>query len=206
MEIVEELTKRKTERVRKMEYIDVCTEDGKPTGRVVERAAAHRDGTLHRTAHVWIVRRNGRGEPEILLQKRSRSKDSFPGYYDTSSAGHIPAGDEPLLSAVRELYEELGIIAEPEQLKFAGTFRSQYEKVFYDRLFRDNEHTTVYVYDLPADSFRLQESEVEEVRWFNLKEVYREIQTNRERICVPKQGLDVLIDYIKKQNNIDIRE
>lgn len=189
-----------------MEYIDVCTEDGKPTGFVIERTAAHRDGILHRTAHVWIVRRNGNREHEILLQKRSRSKDSFPGCYDTSSAGHIPAGDDPLSSAVRELYEELGIAAEPGQLKYAGTFRSQYEKVFYDSLFRDNEHTTVFVYDFPVDSFRLQESEVEEVRWFNLKDVYREIQTNRDRICVPKQGLNVLIDFLNRQNNSDTLE
>lgn len=31
------------------------------------------------------------------------SKDSFPGKYDTSSAGHIQAGDEPLASGLRSL-------------------------------------------------------------------------------------------------------
>ena len=36
-------------------------------------------------------------------------KESFPGMYDTSSAGHIPAGEEPLPSALRELSEELGM-------------------------------------------------------------------------------------------------
>lgn len=30
-------------------------------------------------------------------------KDGFPGFYDTSSAGHIPAGEDYLESAVREL-------------------------------------------------------------------------------------------------------
>ena len=38
-------------------------------------------------------------------------KESFPGLYDTSSAGHIRAGDEPLPSALRELREELHIAA-----------------------------------------------------------------------------------------------
>ena len=50
------------------------------------------------------------------MQKRAMSKDSFPGKYDTSSAGHIQAGDEPLASGLRELAEELGIHAKPEDL------------------------------------------------------------------------------------------
>ncbi len=179
------------------EFFDICTEEGVPTGQVVERRAAHRDGVLHRTAHVWIVRRNGCGY-DILLQKRSKNKDSFPGFYDTSSAGHIPAGDEPMPSALRELEEELGIHAEESELHFAGTFRSQYEKQFYGSLFRDNEFTSVYVYDRPVDlgELILQEGEVEEVRWFDLEEVYAEIRKSRERICVPKDGLEVLIRYL----------
>ena len=179
------------------EFFDICTEEGIPTGQIVERKTAHRDGILHQTAHVWIVRRNHTGY-DILLQKRSRGKDSFPGFYDTSSAGHIPAGDEPLPSARRELEEELGIHAEADQLHYAGTFRSRYEKQFYGSIFRDNEFTTVYVYDTPVviRKLTLQRCEVEEVRWFNLKEVYSEIQRSRERICVPENGLEVLIRYL----------
>ena len=84
-----------------MEYLDICDEDGQPTGQIVPRSIAHRDGILHRTAHVWIVRDNA-GRIQILLQKRSMEKESFPGLYDTSSAGHIPSGSEPLPSALRD--------------------------------------------------------------------------------------------------------
>ncbi len=125
-----------------MEYFDLCDENGRPTGEVIERRKAHSEGLCHRTAHIWILRKR-EGRYEILLQKRSAEKDSFPGLYDTSSAGHIPAGDEPLPSALRELREELGICADPEELQFAGIFRNQYEKVFYGRPFRDNEVTWV---------------------------------------------------------------
>ena len=45
------------------------------------------------------------------MQKRSADKDSFPGVYDVSSAGHLPAGEDFRKSAVRELKEELGISA-----------------------------------------------------------------------------------------------
>ena len=103
-----------------MEYLDIRNEDGSLTGRVKERSLAHRDGDLHGTAHVWLVRKNCLGRWEVLLQKRSADKDSFPGVYDVSSAGHLPAGEDFRKSAVRELKEELGISAGPEQLSFIG--------------------------------------------------------------------------------------
>ena len=74
-----------------MEYFDVCDAAGEPTGAVVARDVAHREGIRHRTAHVWVVRRVG-GRWQVLLQKRAAHKDSFPGKYDTSSAGHVRAG------------------------------------------------------------------------------------------------------------------
>lgn len=180
-----------------MEYFDIVDDNGLPTGGIVSREIAHRDGIRHRTAHVWIVRRKENGY-DILLQKRSREKDSFPGMYDTSSAGHIPAGDESLESAIRELKEELGIEAEPGELKYAGIFRDQYEKEFHGSMFRDNEVSRVYVYTEPVEieTLTLQESEVEEVRWFDLDEVWNEIQVSRERICVPMGGLRVLREYL----------
>ena len=184
-----------------MEYFDIVDEAGTPTGKIVSRAEAHEKGILHRTAHVWIVRElNGR--TEVLLQKRSENKDSFPGMYDTSSAGHIPAGDEPLSSALRELKEELGVTAAPDELTYIGTFRIQYEKVFHDRLFRDNEVTRVYVYTKPVDAFTLQESEVSEVRWFDLNEVWSEISSgDRHRFCVPKEGLKALRAWLVKDSD-----
>ncbi len=181
-----------------MEYFDIVDENGLPTGKTVSREEAHQKGIPHRTSHVWIVRPSNTGY-DILLQKRSEEKDSFPGMFDTSSAGHIPAGDEPLPSAIRELEEELGIRAEPEQLCFAGTFRLRYEKEFHGRMFRDNEFANVYVYDGAIGELKLQESEVSEVRWFDLNEVWDEIQTDRERFCVPKPGLAVLRDYLKER-------
>lgn len=90
-----------------MEYLDIVDEQGQPTGEIVSRTLAHTKGIRHRTAHIWIVRRKNE-HFQVLMQKRAMSKDSFPGKYDTSSAGHIQAGDEPLASGLRELAEELG--------------------------------------------------------------------------------------------------
>lgn len=180
-----------------MEYLDICNEQGLPTGAVVERDAAHRDGILHRTAHVWVIRKQN-GEDQVLLQKRSMAKESFPGAYDASSAGHIPAGDEPLVSALRELREELGIRAEPDELTPIGTFRCRYERVFHRSLFRDNEVRFAFVYQKPVDSstLTLQKSEVDEVRWFSVEDVAAEIRVRQDRICVSEQGIRVLLDFL----------
>ncbi len=178
-----------------MEYLDIVDENGKPTGKTISREEAHAKGIMHRTAHVWIVRPTGDGY-EVLLQKRSENKESFPGMYDTSSAGHITAGDDPLESALRELKEELGIDASPDQLSLAGTFRIHYEKKFHGRLFRDNEFTTVFVYQGTVGNLTLQESEVSEVRWFSLNAVWEEIHRSRARFCVPEAGLRILRTYL----------
>ncbi len=182
-----------------MEYLDVVDETGRPTGESVSRDRAHSEGIRHRTAHVWVVRQSKSGF-DVLLQKRSMEKESFPGMYDTSSAGHIPAGSEPLASALRELSEELGIDALPEQLAYAGSFCHQYEKVFHARTFRDREVSAVYVYMAPVDTEKLtlQASEVDEVRWFDLELVWNEIKTDRSRFCVPTGGLKLLRDYLMR--------
>lgn len=180
-----------------MEFLDICNENGEPTGKTVARNIAHRDGIMHRTAHVWIVREVN-GEWQILLQKRSMAKESFPGLYDTSSAGHIPAGSESVESALRELDEELGIHASADQLEYIGHFRIRYEKMFHGKLFKDNEYSRVYLYREPVDisKLTLQKSEVDEVRWFPLAEVREEIKTSRGRFCVPAQSLEVLADRL----------
>ena len=105
---------------------------------------------------------------------------------------------EPLESARRELREELGISAGEEQLKYIGTFRTQYEEVFYDEPFRDNEVISIFVYEKPVEpeGLVLQESEVEEVRYFDLLEVYEEICRGSDWCCVNPEGMKVLVEYL----------
>ena len=116
------------------EIFDIIDTQGNPTGETVTREKAYAEGIPHRTAHIWIIREKY-GRTEVLLQKRSMNKDSFPGKFDTSSAGHIQAGDEPLESALRELGEELGIQATPEQLVFAEHSRFRLQKNFMAKCF-----------------------------------------------------------------------
>lgn len=176
-----------------MEIFDVVDENGLPTGETVSREQAHRAGIRHRTAHVWIVRWRA-GRPQVLLQKRSMNKDSHPGQLDTSSAGHIPAGCEPLVSALRELKEELGVDAAPHELKPVGMFRIRYDREFHGSMFRDNEVSSVYVLerDLNEEEITVQQEELENVVWRDYAEVAAAVKRHDPAYCVPSAGLALL--------------
>ena len=155
-----------------LELFDERNPDGTCTGRVKERGVAHREGALHATVHTWIVRPNEGSGYDVLLQKRSETKDSNPGCYDISSAGHVESGYDYPESAVRELEEELGIRACPEQLREVGTRRCGFEDEFYGQPFKDDELSRIYLYEEPVDIERLslQEDEVSEVTWMDYAE------------------------------------
>ena len=170
-----------------MELCDICDELGQPTGETIERAEAHTKGTCHRTAHIWIMKKQG-NTYQVLLQKRAMNKDSFPGRFE---------------SALRELHEELGIQAVKEDLDFAGTFRIQYEKEFHGKMFRDNEVAFVYVYQKPVNmkELTLQKEELDLVEWFDLEYVYEACKVHNQKFCVPLGGLETILTYI--ENKID---
>ena len=182
-----------------MEIFDIVNENGMPTGETIERNEAHRKGICHRTVHIWVVRKDG-DKCQLLLQKRAAYKDSFPGCYDTSSSGHIHAGDEPITSALRELYEELGITAHESDLNFAGRFHVAYEKEFYGKMFRDNEVAFVYVYTKPVEisSLTLQKEEVESVKWFDMEEIQHALEPRDSRFCVPTDGFKLAVKWCKE--------
>ena len=145
----------------------------------------HEDGDIHGTVHIWIRRKTEKGY-DLLLQKRSKEKDSFPGCYDISSAGHISAGDEPLETALRELEEELGIKAEPEQLKKVCMHEGSMNGKFYGREVKNHEISTVYMYEETVDitKLKLQKEEVEEVMWMDQEELIQKVKDGGIPNCI----------------------
>ena len=183
---------------RPMELFDILEENGSKSGIVRERGVAHRDGSLHGTVHIWIFRNRPDGGRDVLLQKRSRVKDSNPGCYDISAAGHIEAGDDALPAACRELREELGIMAEPDRLICVGQHRGQYRAVFHGLPFRDRELSSVYIYQGPVreEDLVLQPEEVESVRWMDWQECRRAVHAGTIPHCIYEDELDMLEAYL----------
>ena len=183
------------------EILDICNANGTPTGNTVPRSDAHKMGVCHRTAHVWIYRRLPQNSCryEVLLQRRSCNKDSYPGCLDTSSAGHIPAGSEPAESAIRELHEELGISINENNLKFLGITHTAYEKVFHDEIFRDNEVVFVYACtaSIELSAITIQETELESVGWYDMEHTIQCCKNGDPEYCIPLSSLLLLQDFLK---------
>lgn len=188
-----------------MEYFDVLTPDGGRTGQVKERSAVHRDGDWHGTAHIWLVRRQN-GRLQVLLQKRSRKKETFPGCFDTSCAGHLSAGDSFEEGALRELAEELGIRAQASDLFSVGLYSYEVKETFGGTDIIDREIAAVYLYQKPvafpsdaaffssADAaaaplsggqvLRLQKEEVESVCWMDFEELKAHSEAGDPDFCI----------------------
>jgi isopentenyl-diphosphate delta-isomerase type 1 len=110
------------------EILEIVDEDNRVTGRTT-RSRIHREQLRHRAVHIFLF--NSRGE--LFLQKRSLDKDEFPGYYDSSAAGHVDPEESYADAAARELEEELGITAALEKIaEFAACRENGWEfTVFY---------------------------------------------------------------------------
>ena len=175
------------------EWIDIVDENGQPTGERVEREYAHSHGIRHRTAHLWLARVKN-GSTQILLQKRAANKDSHPGCYDISSAGHIPAGVDYKTSAIRELKEELGIDAEERELIFCGDRKVVWDDHFHGKPFHDRQHSRVFLLlrDLPEDQVCVDKSEVESVCWMDFDQCCQGVQNNRFPHCISLNELEML--------------
>lgn len=125
-----------------------------------ERRAVHEQELVHRSIHVLLFDTRGR----LLLQRRHRAKQTYPGHWDLSCSGHVeesdygPDGPDADLDRVylevarREVEEELGVrvLLEPVG-HFGPTKGVHYEQI---RLFTGTS-------DGP---FTAQIDEVEELR------------------------------------------
>ena len=96
------------------ELFDLYDERGRPLGLTKARHLVHRDGDWHRCFHCWIVSPNP-DAPSILLQRRSPTKDLWPGYWDVSVGGHYSAG-EGIEGGLREISEEVGLDVRADEL------------------------------------------------------------------------------------------
>ncbi len=177
------------------EFLDVLTPDGKQTGTARPRDEIHRDGTWHASVHIWIL-----DGDEVLLQKRSADKECFPGLYDLSAAGHVRAGETPEEAAIRETYEEIGLLLTKEQLHFVTVQKIRYQQ---DE-FVSNEYNYVYVVRAAKGSWEiaLQTEEVAEVRWMKLSELDSDLKKDPSGYCIDRKEEELITDKSKGESSI----
>ena len=107
-----------------MEWNDIYDENGVPTGRTHRRGTQWKSGEYGLVVCVWVYD----GEGNLLLTRRAPGK-SFAGTWE-NSGGAVKAGETSRQAVARELFEETGIRANPEEFEYLDTDCDR--NMFYD--------------------------------------------------------------------------
>ncbi len=148
-----------------MEYNDIYDENRRLTGRLHRRGDRWRRGEYGLVVCVWIY--DGKGN--ILLTRRAPEK-TFAGTWE-NSGGAAQAGETSLQAITRELWEETGIEAVPEEFELLDTGRDHC--MFYD--YYCLKRST------PLEQIRLQPGETDAVQWATFSDIHRLIE--QKKIC-----------------------
>lgn len=151
------------------ELFDVLDADGNPTGVVKPRGQVHRDGDWHRGLHVWIYGFSDAEVPFVLFQRRSMSKDTWPGALDVAVGGHYRAG-ESLDETLRETEEEIGLVATAGDLVPLG--RRFINDVGAGYIDRELDDVFALRCDQPLASYMLHPEEVDALVAINVMDVH----------------------------------
>lgn len=165
-----------------MELFDVLQEDGTPSGLQKTREKVHRDGDLHGSVRIWLIR-----DCQVLLQKRALNKDSFPGCYDVASSGHIDAGEDAMTAAIREVQEEINLTITKEDLTPLFTQRLHVDIQQKCGRFISNEVNTVYLLckELDITTLRGQKSEIDNLKWITMSDLLAALHEENSNYCIP---------------------
>ncbi len=172
------------------EFLDVLTPEGEQTGTAKPRDEIHADGSWHASVHIWIT-----DGDEVLIQKRSEEKESYPGFYDVAAAGHVRAGETPKGAAVRETKEEIGLSLTEKQLHLLTVQKLCYKK----DAFVSNEYNYVYVVLAPQDSWkvRLQKEEVAEICWIPWPRLQSDLEEEAPGYCIDPKEAEQVYEWVQ---------
>lgn len=169
------------------EFLDLLDTQGKRTGIVKERQAVHKDGDWHASVHLWIMVGD-----IVLVQKRSMNKESFPGCYDASVAGHVNAGEEYANAAIRECKEEIGIDLSVDGIFEVGVLPliiSRKDKGFISR---EINHIFMAKLDAIPETY-IDKTEISDIRYMSIYEIENELIKGNPQFCITLDEIKLLL-------------
>jgi len=130
------------------------------------RESTHKKGLMHREVCIYLMN----SEKELLLQKRSDVH-----LWDHSCAGHFPVFESFASAAVREVFEELGILVNSESLKDIAKERMDTTDVIKGIIQYNIRFLQCYVIyaNYKLSDFHIDLREIDEVKYFSKKELTR---------------------------------
>ncbi len=170
------------------ELIDIYDKNNKFLWVKKLKSEAHEKWFWHRAVQVCVYNSNH----EILIQLRSKQKRSFPNLWDISVAGHVWIDERPIISAIREIKEEIGLSIKRKNLKFFKIKKCKENK----------EYFYIYILKLDIDikDLVLQNEEVEEVKFINIKKLEKELELNPEKFVLEWRYWMESIKEVNKKN------
>lgn len=138
------------------ELWDLYDENRRALGKTIRRGDAVPPDTYHILAAVWTVNSSG----QLLITRRSPEKFYCPNCWE-NTGGAVLSGETSRQAAARELEEETGIDAPPEEFLLLTTTKEK-------RFFTD---TYLLFTDIPLEQLRMQPGETVEARWAKLEEI-----------------------------------
>ncbi len=166
---------------------------------------AHKENDLHMAAHIWIFN----SKWEVLIQKRTDNKDSYPWLWDISVAGHISSGETMLTGAFRETSEELGMNTTIDDLVPIGFYREEItlDMPWYEDGWFNNELNEIFVmrFDGDISNLKIQPEEVAEIKYVSLEWLEQQWNTPEgAAMFTPKtkEYRQMVIDGIRKQLSV----
>ncbi|KKU12204.1 MAG: Nudix hydrolase 3 [Parcubacteria group bacterium GW2011_GWC2_45_7] len=145
----------------------------------VFRHQAHSDSSkIHRS--ICVIGINTKNQ--ILFQKRSQSKDTFPCFWTLSVTGHVVFGETYLKAARRELLEELGIKSE---LKFI--------KKILLCLPSETEFCSIYETAISAGKINHDSDEIITTRWIGFSQL--DAFTNKNNLTPDALQILLVLKY-----------
>ena len=138
------------------EWFPLVDEAGNIIGRATRRECHNGSKRLHPVVHLHIYNKEG----DLLLQKRSQTKDIQPGKWDTAVGGHVDYGESIEEALRREAREELGIKSFEAEVMARYVFESDIEKELV--------HTYRTIYEGP---FTLNKEELDDARFWRIDEI-----------------------------------
>lgn len=170
------------------EFLNIIDDNDRITTASKPRSLVHRDGELHPTVHVWLIRRRDMGI-YVLLQKRSHNKDTYPDLWDVSSAGHVRQGQEYGITAINETREELGLDLKREKLEFLGFRKNSH----IEKNIKDNELTAIFMCRANIDDSMIKPrpEEVSKTEWAEIDELISVMDDNLKS-CISIEELAMI--------------
>lgn len=155
-----------------MELIDEINENGLKTNNTFDIDYIHKKGLCHRAIQVVVMDSNNK----ILIQQRSSNKRFFPNFWDMTISGHVSSGELSIEACIREIYEEVGLKFEKEDLNFLFSFKDYItgnniiENLFFDVFYIKK--------DFDYNSIKLQVSEVQDYKIVEINDIKELLNNN----------------------------